>query len=143
MELGYSTEESEHAARAAGYNIERAASLLVGGNLQQEDDESAESVVPAELLLALLRGVGISIPIGSIDEIMRNADDESQLEHGSNLPETEAQTPDPDFTEEESAQIARLQELGFDRELVIRVYLMCDKDEAVAANCLLTMHEGN
>jgi hypothetical protein len=140
-ELGYSTEESEQAARLADYDIERAASLLVAGSLRQEDAEPIRSVVRAELLLALLRSVGIAIPISTLDEIQQNPIQESHLEHDQSQLEPEAQPPEDVFTQEENAQIARLQELGFDRELVIRVYLMCDKDEAVAANCLLTMHE--
>jgi UV excision repair protein RAD23 len=132
-ELGYNTEESEQAARVAGYNIERAASLLVAGSLRREEPKS---LGPAELLFELLRGDGMTIPISTIEEIVQNANVESGLEDDLNEPD-----PEQDFTQEEKAQIDRLQELGFDRELVIRVYLMCDKDESVAANCLLTMHE--
>lgn len=42
------------------------------------------------------------------------------------------------FTEEEKAQIIRLQEItGRDRAYVIQIFVACDKNEETTANCLL------
>jgi hypothetical protein len=57
------------------------------------------------------------------------------------LDEEEETEDEPELTDVEMAQIAGLAELGFDREIVIRVFLMCDKDETLTANCLLAMRE--
>jgi hypothetical protein len=42
------------------------------------------------------------------------------------------------FTDDEKAQIARLQEItGRDRDYVIQMFVACDKNEEATANCLL------
>lgn len=43
------------------------------------------------------------------------------------------------YTTEDQQAIRRLVDLGFDIQLVIQVYEACDKNEGVAANCLLGM----
>jgi len=42
-------------------------------------------------------------------------------------------------TQEEKAAIDRLTDLGFDRQLAIEAFLVCDRNEAEAANYLLNM----
>ena len=44
------------------------------------------------------------------------------------------------YTQEEKDAVKRLQELGFDIRLVIQVFEACDKNENMAANCLLEMN---
>jgi len=48
-----------------------------------------------------------------------------------------------EVTEEEKAAIDRLTALGFDRQMVIEAFLVCNKDEALAANYLLEMQMGD
>ncbi|KAH0785043.1 UV excision repair protein Rad23 [Histomonas meleagridis] len=43
------------------------------------------------------------------------------------------------LTQEDMDAIHRLEELGFDEITVIQVYLFCNKDEQLAANCLINM----
>lgn len=41
-----------------------------------------------------------------------------------------------DLTQEEAAAVERLEALGFDRQVVLQAYMLCDKNEEVAANFL-------
>ena len=42
-----------------------------------------------------------------------------------------------ELTEEENAAVERLCALGYDRQMVIEVYVGCGKDEQLAANILM------
>ena len=44
------------------------------------------------------------------------------------------------LTEEEMAAVDRLTEMGFDRSEAAQAFLACDKNEALAANLLVSMH---
>ena len=50
----------------------------------------------------------------------------------------EQQVMQIELTEEEAAAIERLCELGFPKEACIEAYLLCDKDEEMAANLLFS-----
>ncbi|KAF8772875.1 hypothetical protein HU200_005266 [Digitaria exilis] len=50
---------------------------------------------------------------------------------GAGMPQTIAVTP------EENEAIQRLEQMGFDRDLVLEVFFACNKDETMAANYLL------
>jgi UV excision repair protein RAD23 len=41
-----------------------------------------------------------------------------------------------EFTPEERKKIVALERSGFDRATVVEVFKACEKDEAMAANCL-------
>jgi UV excision repair protein RAD23 len=45
------------------------------------------------------------------------------------------------LTQEESAAVERLEQLGFDRQLVLQAFLICDKNEELAANFLFESTE--
>ncbi|KAK1923025.1 putative uv excision repair protein rhp23 [Papiliotrema laurentii] len=45
------------------------------------------------------------------------------------------------LTQEEAAAVERLEALGFDRQLVLQAYMLCDKNEELAANFLFDQGE--
>ncbi|KAK6464270.1 XPC-binding domain-containing protein [Scheffersomyces coipomensis] len=59
--------------------------------------------------------------------------DEGAIGEGGNDPEGTVRIP---LTEQDQNAINRLCELGFERDLVIQVYLACDKNEEIAADIL-------
>ncbi|WVQ70571.1 UV excision repair protein Rad23 [Cryptococcus sp. DSM 104548] len=46
-----------------------------------------------------------------------------------------------DLTQEEAAAVSRLEALGFDRQMVLQAYMLCDKNEELAANFLFEQTE--
>ncbi|CAK9786569.1 UV excision repair protein Rad23 [Cutaneotrichosporon oleaginosum] len=46
-----------------------------------------------------------------------------------------------DLTQEEAAAVERLEQLGFDRQMVLQAFLLCDKNEELAANFLFESTE--
>jgi hypothetical protein len=116
--LSSEKEDCEDALALFDFNPEHAAALLFSGSVEPASDSD-----------------GTGDDIRGID-LLRDSDHgilEGKDEDG------EGDFTESTFTADEKAQITRLQELGFDRDLVIRVFVMCDKDENLAANCLLAM----
>ncbi|ODN82837.1 UV excision repair protein Rad23 [Cryptococcus amylolentus CBS 6039] len=48
-----------------------------------------------------------------------------------------------DLTQEEAAAVSRLEALGFDRQMVLQAYMLCDKNEELAANFLFDQTDEN
>ena len=63
-------------------------------------------------------------------------DGEGALEGGADEEGDEPGTIRIEITEQDENAIVRLCELGFDRDLVLQVYMACDKNEEVAADIL-------
>lgn len=76
-------------------------------------------------------------PEGFIRTFLGGGDDmEFEEGEGDALGGNEADEPMVSLTEQDESAIGRLCELGFDRNLVIQVYIACDKNEEVAADIL-------
>ncbi|KAL7422330.1 UV excision repair protein rad23 [Cryptotrichosporon argae] len=58
-------------------------------------------------------------------------DDEGEGMYGGGPPVMEV-----NLTQDEAAAVERLEQLGFDRQLVLQAFLLCDKNEELAANFL-------
>uniref|UniRef100_A0ACD6AGD2 Uncharacterized protein n=1 Tax=Avena sativa TaxID=4498 RepID=A0ACD6AGD2_AVESA len=66
-----------------------------------------------------------------INEPAEGAEGNLLDQFGAGVPQTVAVTP------EENEAIQRLEQMGFDRDLVLEVFFACNKDEQLAANYLL------
>ncbi|XP_051187970.1 probable ubiquitin receptor RAD23 isoform X1 [Lolium perenne] len=66
-----------------------------------------------------------------INEPAEGAEGNLLEQFGAGVPQTVAVTP------EENEAIQRLEQMGFDRDLVLEVFFACNKDEQLAANYLL------
>jgi hypothetical protein len=119
MELGFSRPDCVNAL------------MVLGGNMQLAID----SIMNTEVW----EGPGDP-------DFASDADDNESNEEGTVLDpqegsEEDSEEADPfaNFAKEDLESIERLEQLGYDRETVIQVFVACDKDENVAANCLLAM----
>ncbi|BAT05542.1 Os08g0430200, partial [Oryza sativa Japonica Group] len=66
-----------------------------------------------------------------INEPAEGAEGNLLDQFAAGMPQTVAVTP------EENEAIQRLEQMGFDRDLVLEVFFACNKDELLAANYLL------
>jgi type IV secretory pathway VirB10-like protein len=126
--LGYDRDDCEEALRVADYSSPLAAELLSNGGIDRGPE-----IADIGDILALLAG-------GPVDD-RRTPSEDGIDDDPAESPDDEEEEQETVFTEEEKAQMARLEELGFSRRIVIKVYRMCDKDYTLAATCLLAMSE--
>jgi UV excision repair protein RAD23 len=124
-ELGFSKADCEDALRYAKFDPDLAAEVLVSGRLD---------ILRAAYLHMLVQSDQLFGTLGDISE-------EEMDEPAAMDPEVEDDEGDDglqEFTPEERAKIKELVGLGFDRSTVVQVFLACDKDAEVTANCLLS-----
>jgi Holliday junction resolvasome RuvABC DNA-binding subunit len=114
MQLGFPRADSENALKACGFRIEMAIEHLSPAGRRMADQYRTSDPQ---------------------DELTGEESDDEELDDRNN--DQHAQDPLENFGKEEQERIERLQQLGFDLQTVIQVYVVCDKDENVAANCLL------
>ncbi|AMD21166.1 HEL114Wp [Eremothecium sinecaudum] len=96
---------------------------------------------PEAFISMLLQAVGGSLPTESPeDSLALRADDADAGDAPvTALPGTTTSSQDLlQLSTDDITAIDRLCELGFDRDLVVQVYVACDKNEEVAANMLFT-----
>jgi hypothetical protein len=121
-DLGFCKRDCVDALRITKFDPEPAAEVLVSGKLAQ---------IRSAMILYLTRANQLYGPLPGLDP---DAPEQP-------VPEQNAADEDPvlqQFTPEERAKSQELERLGFDRSQVVQVFLACDKDPELAANCLLS-----
>lgn len=110
-------------------------------SLSERYPELREKIMgnPEVFVSMLLQAVGGAIPSESVDESTVFRSEDPELPNSTTEESAPARAQEMlQLSLEDVTAIDRLCELGFDRDLVIQVYVACDKNEEVAANMLFT-----
>jgi hypothetical protein len=135
----------ERALRLTGFRPEAAAGFLLdpgervpefGGNEEELIGRLIEAIgLPREHCERALRNSGFNVELAAAMLVAGAPIESDDRKMAGKFPNDGADKFD--FTDEERAQIARLQEItGRDRDYITQVFVACDKNEEATANCL-------
>jgi UV excision repair protein RAD23 len=124
LELGPAREACEEALRLTDYDPDRAAEMIVSGRIDSLKPDLVQMFVQ-HLFSHMDEDFeeDLNEPPEVAPPVDQDADEDSLL---------------VEFTPEEREKIVELEGLGFDRSTVVQVFKACEKDENMAANCLLS-----
>ncbi|AAS53729.1 AFR358Wp [Eremothecium gossypii ATCC 10895] len=116
-------------------------------SLSERYPELREQIMsnPEMFISMLLQAVGGALPSEALDDASAYQADSEAIAEGDGSTASANQDTAADaqnellsLSEEDLTTIERLCELGFERDLVIQIYVACDKNEEVTANMLFT-----
>jgi hypothetical protein len=151
LELGFPKEDCEEALRYCAFETEDAADCLLAGRLGIVRERFLQAIGGPEFFTtvdSLLGPGGGKTRFPPIDTLDRR--DSAMIGGGPMTigggpmamkgggPVSRDRESMGFFTTEEQGKIAALEQLGFDREIVVQALTACEMDENMAANCLLS-----
>jgi hypothetical protein len=135
VHLQYTPEHARAALEYAAYDLSNAISLLVNGKIT----EGQEGTVDDDDSYTGRAHRNRTYRFNDPPEEPEEADAGTRSSGRRSADEKKIHDEMRSFSEEQKMAVMRLFGSGQDKTTVLQVYLACDKDEAAAANCLVSM----